>query len=137
MRIRRKLSIVLLAVVLVWPAFAQKSNATPPPKYDLSTETTVKGSIAEVKEIEQAGQPAIHLMVKVGEQVLEVYLCPNAFLKEMEFGFKAGDEVQVLGSKVKVGEAEVLLAREIVRGNDTLTLRDKKGAPVWTPLKKG
>ncbi len=137
MRCTHKLAIVLLVALLIWPALAQKSSASPAPKYDLSTETTVKGSIEEVRELDQAGQPAIHLMLKTGDQVLEVYLCPNAFLKEMEFGFKAGDEVQVLGSKVKVGEAEVMLAREIVKGNDTLTLRDKKGAPVWTPLKKG
>ncbi len=137
MRRTQSFAIILLVVLLVWPAMAQKSNPIPPPKYDLTTEATFKGTIQEVKELDQAGQPAIHLMMKTGEQTFEVFLCPNAFLKEMEFGFKTGDEIQLLGSKVKNGEVEVILAREITKGNDTLTLRDKKGAPVWTPLKKG
>ena len=33
---------------------------------------------------------------------------------------------------IKQGEADLILAREVVKGNDTLVLRDEKGNPVWS-----
>ncbi len=139
-RLRTCLMVAGVMLALAWnaTAFAQKDVSTATPKYDVASETTLKGTIAEVKQIDSAkGASAIHLMVKTGEQVLEVFLCPNAFLQEMQMGFAQGDQVQVTGSKVKVDETEVVLAREVTKGNDTLILRDKKGAPVWTPVRRG
>ncbi len=127
---------LLLTAVLTTLGVAQKEPSAPP-KYDLATEATLKGSIDEVKEITSAKGPSLHLMVKSGTQVIEVYLCPNAFLQELQLNFTKGDEVTVVGSKVKVDDAEVMLAKEVTRGNETLTLRDKKGNPVWMPIKKG
>ncbi len=127
---------ILLIAALTTFGMAQKETPATP-KYDLATEATLKGSIDDLKEIESAKGPSLHLMVKSGTDVTEVYLCPNAFLQEMAFNFAKGDQVTVLGSKVKVENADVMLAREVTRGNDTLTLRDKKGNPVWMPIKKG
>ncbi len=125
-------------VFVMWTASAFAQNAAVSPKYDVATETKLKGTVEEVKQIETAkGNPAIHLMVKSGEQLLEVYLCPNAFLQEMQMAFAMGDQVEVIGSKVKVDQADVVLAREITKGTDTLVLRDKKGAPVWMPVRRG
>lgn len=50
----------------------------------------------------------------------------------MGVSFNKGDEISLTGSKVKQGEADLLLAREVVRGNDTVVLRDEKGNPVWS-----
>ena len=138
-RIRAYLVMVGCALALAWGTTACAQNdSSAAPKYDVATETTLKGTIAEVKQIEtDKGDPAIHLLLQAGDQVLEVYLCPNAFLKEMEMGFAQGDQIQVTGSKVKVNDTEVVLAREVSKGNDTLVLRDKKGAPVWAPVKRG
>ena len=49
----------------------------------------------------------------------------------MGISFSKGDEIAVTGSKVKQEAGDVILARELVRGTDTLVLRDDKGAPVW------
>ncbi len=115
------------------------TSAQSAPKYDIATETRLKGTVDEVKQITTAkGDPAIHLMVKTATELLEVYLCPNAYLQEMEMAFAKGDQVEVTGSKVKADDADVILAKDITKGNDTLVLRDKKGIPVWTPpAKKG
>jgi hypothetical protein len=45
--------------------------------------------------------------------------------------FKADDELEVVGSKVKQDGADLTLAREVVKGGDTLTLRFKDGKPAW------
>jgi hypothetical protein len=49
----------------------------------------------------------------------------------MGMSFGKGDEVTLTGSKVKHGEADLILARKVVRGNDTFVLRDDKGNPFW------
>ena len=138
-RVRAYAAIAGVMLALAWSptALAQKEASTATPKYDVTTEIKVKGTISEVKHVEVKGTPAIHLMVKSGEQLLEIFLCPNAFLEEMQMGFAVGDQVEVTGSKVKANDAEVMLAREVTKGSDTLILRDKKGAPVWTPIKRG
>ncbi len=131
-----KVIVAMLLVGLTTTVMAQKA-ASAPPKYDLATEATLKGSIEEIKELTSEKGPSLHLMVRSGTEVIEVYLCPNAFLKEMEFNFTKGDQITVIGSKVKVDDTEVMLAKEVTRGNDTLTLRDKKGNPAWAPIRKG
>jgi hypothetical protein len=50
--------------------------------------------------------------------------------------FSKGDQIVVTGSKVKQDGADLVLAREVVKGNDTLVLRDDKGNPVWNWQRK-
>ena len=46
--------------------------------------------------------------------------------------FKPGDEIEVTGSKVKQDTGtDLILAREVVKGDDILTLRFKDGKPAW------
>jgi hypothetical protein len=49
----------------------------------------------------------------------------------MGISFAKGDEIAVTGSKVKQETSDVILAREMVKGSDTLMFRDDKGKPVW------
>jgi hypothetical protein len=46
--------------------------------------------------------------------------------------FAKGDQITLTGSKVKQGEADVILAREIGKGTDSIVFRDDKGKPVWS-----
>ena len=137
----RKIVLSFLAAVLaiVVPlAFAQKDAETHAmPKYDASKEVKIKGSIEEIKEMTMGkGEVGVHLMVKTASETIEVRLCPSGYLKDFEFTLSKGQQVEVTGSKVKVDDKDVVLAREVVQGNNTLTLRDKQGTPVWTWLKK-
>lgn len=123
--------VVLLAVGL---SFAQKADM---PKYDPAQEVTFKGVVDEVKEIPATNNEVrVHLMVKTGSETLEVSLCPHTFLKDTDVAFAKGDQLEITGSKVKMDDKTMILAREIVKGNNTLVLRDKSGNPVWTWLKK-
>jgi hypothetical protein len=118
-----KFTIVLLATSVL---------AQAPPKYDPATETKVKGVVEELKFVPPTGgKPAAYLVVKSGADSVNVFLCPKSFLDDMGATFKAEDKVEVTGSKVKQDGADLILAREVVRGDDTLTLRFKDGKPAW------
>ena len=130
----RKLIFVSLCLVLACSArlVAQKPDQTAPPKYDLQTETQMKGTVEEMKlPPDGSKKEVIHLMEKTATDTVDVYLCPKSFLDDMGISFSKGDEITMTGSKVKLGEADLILAREVVKGSDTLVLRDDKGKPIW------
>ena len=127
----RKISALpaFLTLLLVASLVAQR---TPKPKYDLQTETKIKGTIEEVKLPPKGSEKEIvHLLVKNGTDSVDVYLCPKSFFDDIGMDFSKGDGITLTGSKVKQGEAEFVLARDVVKGNNTFVLRDAKGDPVW------
>ena len=128
-----------LAIFCPLPVIAQKAhgNDTSAPQYDPHTETKMKGAVEEAKLPPKGSEKEIaHLLVKNGTEIVDVYLCPKSFLEEMGVSFSKGDEIAVTGSKVKQDGADLVLAREVVKGNDTLVLRDDKGNPVWSWQRK-
>jgi hypothetical protein len=119
---------VLTLTIISLPAVGQANL----PKYDLTTETKMKGIVQELKLPEKGSEKeGEHLMLKSGDSTVDVYLCPKSFLDDMGSNLAKGDEVSLTGSKVKQGDADLVLAREVVKGSDTLVLRDDKGKPVW------
>jgi hypothetical protein len=56
---------------------------------------------------------------------------PAARTDDMGMSFSKGDEVAFTGSKVKQRGADLILARQVVKRNDTFVFRDEKGGPVW------
>ena len=117
------IAIVLLAAC----AFAQA-----PPKYDVTTETKIKGTVEQLKfDPPTGGKPLAYLVLKSGQDKVDIFLCPKSFLDEMGVVFKPSDELQVIGSKVKQGSADLILAREVITGGDTVTLRFADGKPAW------
>jgi hypothetical protein len=136
---KRLLLLAASLTLLLLPAIAQKAqgNDASAPKYDLHTETKLKATVEDVKLPPKGSEKEIvHLLVKNGTEIVDVYLCPKSFFEEMGVSFSKGDEIAVTGSKVKQEGADLVLAREVVKGNDTLVLRDDKGNPVWSWQRK-
>ena len=100
------------------------------PKYDTSTEGKFKGTIEELK-LPPKDKDIAHITIKSGTDTFDLYLCPKSFIDDMGVSFAKGDEVAFTGSKIKQGDADMILAKEVVKGTDTLVLRDDKGNPVW------
>ena len=128
-----KLIFPAVALLCTLPLVAQKPQEPSPPKYDVHAETKMKGTVDEVKLPPKGSEKEVaHLLLKTGTDTVDVYLCPKSFLDDMGVSFSKGDEIALTVSKVKQGEADLILAREVVKGTDTLVLRDDKGNPVWS-----
>jgi hypothetical protein len=137
-RTLRVLSIPLFLCVWVPAGLSQKAPPTDSnpnlPKYDLHTETKTDGVIDEVNQLSVGTRKDFtELIVNSGENKLHIYLCPKPFQEEIGVSFAKGDRIAITGSKVKQEASEVILARELVKGTDTLMFRDSKGNPVWDP----
>jgi hypothetical protein len=127
---RRALVILIPAALGAAPAVAQ----APPraPEYDVNAEVTVRGEVTEIHESRLAtDHPGLHLILKTETETVEVHACPARFLRELEFAIEIGDKLSVIGSRRK--GATVMVAREITKGQLSLILRDKTGAPNWLP----
>ena len=111
--------------------------------YNASSETTIKGTVESVDQGAQGMMMKMgmgmgtHLSVKTAEGQKQVMLGPSNFISSKGFTFSKGDEVEVTGSKVTMAGADYLIAREVVKGGKTLTLRDKTGRPEWSGGKAG
>lgn len=131
---KQALGVALFLSLCLTSGISQKTQQdnSSPPKYDLHTETKTKGVVSEMK-LESFGprKDFTTLIVKSGDDTVQIYVCPKPFQEEMGISFNKGDEIAVTGSKVKQEASDVILARELVKGTDTLMFRDDKGQPVW------
>jgi len=133
------LSLTAIIMLSIAPlALAQKADTKKPAaKYDVATEVKLKGTVEEVK-VDPAENEGTHLILKSGADTMLIHVGPPEFLKEYDINLAKGDQVSVLGSKLTIDGTDEVLAKEITKGDNTATLRDRKGTPVWQmfPAKK-
>lgn len=108
------------------------------PRYDTSTEATVTGTVESVEQITgrmggrgRRGMGGTHLTLKTSSETLEVHLGPTVFLNEQKVTVAKGDTPEIVGSRVKVDDEQVLIAKSVKKGSDLWTLRDAQGLPLW------
>lgn len=122
----RSLAVTLCGMVLLAPATPLRA------KQDAGVD--FYAMVIEVREAPVGSPlPGLHLNAKVNGRVTDIYLAPVDFLDRYGMTFAKGDDVHVVGSLIKVGAADLVLAREIAVGvsnRRTLYLRDDKG-PLW------
>ena len=105
------------------------------PRYDIDTETTVTGTVEAVEQVQPPsggrGQGGTHLVLQTDTEALEIHLGPTAYLTREGLVVAAGDTVEVVGSQLMMNDEQVLIARQVTKGDDTWTLRDASGRPMW------
>jgi hypothetical protein len=124
---------LLLCATAVLSRKVELSDASLP-KYAVHTETQTEGIVEEVNLFPLGTKKdSTELIIKSGDDRVHVYVCPKPFQEELGNSFSNRDAIAVTSSKVKQEASDVILAREVVKGTDTLSFRDEKGNPVWDP----
>jgi hypothetical protein len=132
------LCMVGLAVIASQQAKGQVVAVDPVP----GRTVTYMGTVTALREV-PAGNPlpGLHLELKADSSKVDVYIAPMDFINKYDLRFKTGDRVRILGTPVKSGATNVVLAREVGTGlSDTVTgkfreqcayyLRNDAG-PLW------
>jgi hypothetical protein len=95
-------------------------------------------TISGVREVPVGNpMPGLHLQAKVKGRMMDIYVAPVDFVAKCGVKVSKGDEVHIVGSQTRYGEADVVLAREITIGsytNGTYYLRNDDG-PFWEETK--
>ena len=129
----KALFVAAAAGLLMSAAWAQTKSKTGP-KYDVKNEVKIKGVIEEVRQVPGSFE-GTHLVVKTESKTVVVHAAPADFLKEIDTTCSKGEQVEIVGCKAPNAPEEEILAREITVGQNTTTLRDDKGLPVWAGWK--
>jgi len=128
---RKRLLHFAAMAVFATSAFSQEAS-----HYDKATETTIKGTVGELKLVPPTGAKSLaYLVTKTGpdkdKDTIQIFLCPKTFLDQMGITFNADEAIEITGSKVKQSGADLILAREMVKHGETLTFRFPDGKPAW------
>ena len=133
------MGITVGAFVVALPALAQGPGRQGRARhYNPATEVRETGTVQGVREaLGYRGWPGTHILLKTDKEDLDVHLGPTAFVTQSGFTFAKGDHIEVLGSRVRVGATDALLAREVQKDGKTLVLRDANGIPKWSRSRQG
>lgn len=115
------------------PPAAAQAPAPSFPAYNAATETTINGTIEAVNQVNgRHGWSGTHVTLKTGSELIDVHLGPSWFLAEKKMALAKGDEIEVIGSRVKYNGAHAIIARQLKKGEQSVALRDAQGKPAWS-----
>jgi len=102
--------------------------------YDVNTVETISGQVTKVDKIYPDNNMSygIHLTLSTTTGEISVHLGPGWFIENQDTEVNAGDNVTVTGSKVTYEGSEVIIAKEVTKGDEVLKLRDDNGFPLWS-----
>lgn len=125
------LSALLLAITAVPLAAQPAAQIHPLPSqgvgYDKSHEVTINATVNQLVTKGVAGSPAgLHVLVTGPQGVVDAHLGPF-MTRETRLALKPGTAVQVVGALETIHGKQYLLARELIIGGRTLTIRSSNG----------
>lgn len=129
--------IVAIAVIALVLAFFGVMNWERPltaqgaALYSPSNEIVLKGVVQEISDFTcpvSEGEMGTHLLLMTADGLWQVHLAPGRIMRNQKFRFAPGDQISVLGAKVRINHKNGVIAREITRGNETFLIRDPQGA---------
>lgn len=124
------LSVAVIAVLLLTFGMKPGPSEQGAALYNVASETTVKGTVRAVEDYTcpvSENEIGRHLRLQTATDTMEIHLAPARVMRSQKFTFSPGDQIEVLGSKVKMQGQESVIAREVTRGNESFFIRDREG----------
>jgi len=134
----RKLVIIFATLVVSSLIFAAGSSAqrrgmSGERMYNPQTVETISGVVVSVGKFDgmKGMSQGVHAVVKTDTETISVHLGPAWFIDNQESKISANDRVEVKGSRITFEGKPAIIAAEVTKDGQTLTLRDATGVPVW------
>jgi uncharacterized membrane protein YgcG len=77
------------------------------------------------------------LVLKTDKDNITINLGPPWYVSKQGFTLKQGDFLEVTGAQVTRDGQTLLLATQVKKDDQTLKVRDEKGAPLWREQDRG
>jgi hypothetical protein len=102
--------------------------------YDVKTVETISGEILSVDKFNpQKGMSSgIHLKVKTDKETISVHLGPAWYIEKQDVKLSPKDKIEVKGSRITFKGKPAIIAAEVKKGDEILTLRDANGVNMWS-----
>ena len=128
--------VVLVVLLLIMGVHFQRPvPARGAALYDPATETTVRGVVTEVSDFAcpvSEGEIGNHLRLETADGTVEVHLAPSRIMRGQNLVFARGEQLVVVGSRVRTLGKNDIIAREITRGSETTIFRNPTGKLIVT-----
>lgn len=95
----------------------------------------VKGEVAQVDQIIplMGMSQGVHLTLRGADgEMISVHLGPAWFINNQDVTIESGDTIEVKGSRITFDGEPAIIAQEVRKGDEVLTLRDDNGFPAWS-----
>lgn len=100
--------------------------------YNPETITTVRGSIVQIDNINIRNYPIVRLKLALNEKdFIYIHTSPYFYMEKNKWSFRIGQGLEVIGSKVKYENNDVIIAKTINSEGKTYKFRDDQGNPLW------
>jgi hypothetical protein len=73
-----------------------------------------------------------HLVLKTDTGTFDVHVGPSRWLSQQKYAFSQNDRIEVTGARETINDTDSIVAREIKRDGQTMTLRSADGRPLWS-----
>jgi hypothetical protein len=102
--------------------------------YDSQTVETITGEVLSVDQITpmKGMSYGIHIVLKTNKETISVHLGPGWYLENQDVMIAPKDKIEVKGSRIIFEGKPSLIAAEVKKGDEVLTLREANGFPVWS-----
>jgi hypothetical protein len=98
--------------------------------YNPANEMVLQGVVQDTRDFAcpvSEGEIGDHLMVKTANGIVRVHLAPGRIMRSNKLSFAPGEQIEIIGAKLRYLGADDIIAREIIRGNETFIFRDHEG----------
>ena len=102
--------------------------------YDTKTVETLSGTVISIDQIspDKNMSAGIHLLLNTETGNTSVHLGPAWYIDNQDIQIIKGDNISVTGSKITYNGDQVIIAKEVTKGDKVLKLRDENGYPLWS-----
>jgi hypothetical protein len=102
--------------------------------YNPQTVHTISGVVLSVDKITpmRGMSYGVDLMVRTDKETISVHLGPAWYIENQDLGIAPKDVLEVKGSRIMFEGKATLIAAEVRKGDEVLTLRDANGFPAWS-----
>jgi hypothetical protein len=98
--------------------------------YDMSHETQIQGTVVSFTASSPVAPIGPHATIQTSSGIVDVHLGNADTMKANDIFVEPGDSVKIVGANQNYGNANVFLARVLVKGNQTVALRNRNGIPI-------
>ena len=100
--------------------------------YNPQTVETVSGAVVSVDKFPgRRGSYGVHFTLQTATETIPVHLGPGWYVEKQGVTLAPGDQVEVTGSRIAFQGQPVIIAQQVNKGGQVLTLRDAAGTPAW------
>lgn len=102
--------------------------------YDVKTVEITGGTVTSIDKtysVKNNANYGVHITLYSDKRQMPVHLGPAWYVENQDVQIIPGDYLTVIGSIVTINDDQVIIAKEIMKDDKVLMLRDSNGYPLW------